>query len=363
MTDKKILDVFYNKLVLEAQAGQIYCYFTMNIIFNLEINNTKITSNANVPYEGLVIPTLKINDKAQFDELLVSYVLKAYNFYNKNNFEFIDKEVEEEFKEEYLIKYIICTLLANATMTDFENPLAFLRSRIALFDNKLISGDNEVLLGTIPSIDAKLYVEEEQSPINAETPYSLHGSLKFSDGYILELPNVYAGNDGEKYHIYAVQMPSSKYVEDESSYLKQIRQGYIAKLNGAPEHYFLAVMVFLGFCNDQEIEVKPFLIERWNAKRIASYKMMSKNYGISLAEMENKQEKIQHNLTDILIRYFTKIMDVSDGLDCISIPFEEDDIFRIVMNSNFTSRCVAFNELVELINEYKKQNKNTTSLK
>ena len=33
----QILDIFYNKIVKEAQTGRVDCFFMMNMIFNLNV--------------------------------------------------------------------------------------------------------------------------------------------------------------------------------------------------------------------------------------------------------------------------------------------------------------------------------------
>ena len=141
--EQQILDIFYNKIVQEAQTGRVDCFFMMNMIFNLNVENIQITSTKSIEKDGLLVPTLKITNKELFDSLLVEYVEKAISFYDEKEFSFLedikylypDQDIEQ-LKEEYLIKYIICTLLANLSYSDFEYPLGFLEDRIEMFDNK-----------------------------------------------------------------------------------------------------------------------------------------------------------------------------------------------------------------------------------
>ena len=362
MSDAKILDIFYNKLAIEAQTGKIDCFFIINMAFNLILNDEQVTKCNDLPYKGLIIPTLEVNDKEIFDILLVEYVRKALSFYSGKDFEFLeDLNIMEyknplERKNEYIVKYIICLLLANASFDDFKNPLAFLQTRIAMFDNKLLPFEEEICLGTINSIGAQLYLKEEKSPIRAETPYRLRSCLKFNNEEILTLPEIYSGSDGDKNILYGIQKSGQCSMIEEKDYLKKIRKGYIAKLNGAPEHYFLAVMLFLSLCEDKDIEIRPFLIQRWNAKRIALYLKAYKNNDYSLAKIEAEHYRIQKNITDILIRYFTKIEDVSSGLDITYMPFSKDSNLHLSLSKSFISRCKAFNEVYKLISDYLKNN-------
>lgn len=362
MLDSQILDIFYNKIVKEAADCKIDCYFIVNIGFNLIINNQLVSSCHNPNYEGLEIPTLKITNQDLFNTLLIEYVKKALEFYDEKNFSFLDDinlQVQNNLpnvKEEYKIKYIICMLIANASLSDFSNPIAYLNKRIAMFNHYFLS-DEEKYIGRLESIEAKLYGKEEKSPIQAETPYCIKGYLKFDNDYILKLPDIYAGSDGEKSYLYGIQKTNKSDEQEEKPYLKQIRKGLIAKLNGAPEHFFLAVMLYLSLSSDKEIEIIPYLCIRWNAKRIAFLKKHQLNNQLSIEEINEKHDKIQNVLTDILMRYFTKLIDVSEGLDIIAVPFHIDSNLHLHMTDKFISRCQVFNELYSLIDELRNQKK------
>ncbi len=351
--EDKILDIFYNKFIEEIKSGKIDCYFTLNIVFNVIIDNKLISKANELSYDGILVPTLKITNKKVFDKLLVEYVSIAKTFYNKD-FNFLDDLEDETLKEEYLIKYIIGTLFANASFSDFDNPINFLNTRINFFKNKILENEIDFYIN---SINARLYVNEVISPITCETPYRLESYLIFDDGYKLKLPNLYVGNDGTNYLLYAIQKIKNNNELEESIYLKQIRNGLVAKIKGAPEHYFIAVMLMISLCSDKDIVIVPFLIERWNAKRIAMYKKSLSNE--NLLDMELNQEKIQNNLTDILIRYFTKLESVSEGIEFSSIN-EVDSNLYIKIKENFNSKSVAFNEIFNAVkeNKYKKSNLN-----
>ena len=363
MNNTDILEIFYNKIIPEAQKARIDCYYIMNIAFNVIINNTEISRCENLP-NGVLIPTLKITDKNTFDSLLIEYVKKALEFYRPEDFSFIDDidlNYGEELnmtKSECLTKYIICTLFANASIEDFTNPISFIESRLEMFDNPILRTEEEIDFGYIESIKARLYISEEISPIKSETPYRIKCYLQFDDGFKLTLPEIYIGNTNTKYKLYGIQKTSKNQNEiDERPYLKQIRKGLIAKINGAPEHYFLATMICLSLCSDKEIEFIPFLIERWNAKRIAIYNKAKIYKDFSIEEKEEEQEQLQGNITDIFLRYFKKLEDVSTGMIFQAVPYEIDGNLHISMNRDFESRSIAFNELFRLADEYK-NNKN-----
>ena len=82
---------------------------------------------------------------------------------------------------------------------------------------------------------------------------------------------------------------------------------------------------------------------------------VSKYTNYSMEDLEKEQDKIQTNITDIFIRYFTKLEDVSTGFDFSVIPLDFDASLHISIKDNFESRSVAFNELFELSRKYKLQ--------
>jgi len=384
MSDVKVLDIFYNKIVPEAGKGKIDCYFMINVAFDTAIDNAEVSRCVGNSEDGIIVPTLKITNKDLFDKLLAEYVRKALEFYDSINFSFLEDlnsehcDNLEQIKEEYLIKYIIVvTLFANASYNDFMHPIEFLSSRTAMFDNKIIESEEVVDLGYISSIEARLFAIEEKSPIKAETPYRIRSYLEFDDGYHLSMPEIYVGNAGNKYQLYGIQKTSKSNELEERKYLKQIRKGLIAKINGAPEHYFLAIMLFISLCSDKEIEIIPFLIERWNAKRMAMFNKTKLNQYLALLGGDGKQyksqedmseilsnyfekleiehDKLQSNIKDNLLRYFTKLGDVTIGLNFCTIPFETDTNSKIRIAEYIESRSMAFNEVFKLVDDYKKR--------
>ena len=362
MTDIQIINIFYNQIIPEAKEGKINCCMILNIAFNLIVNNTEISTCEKLPYESIIIPTLKVTDKELFDSLLVKYVRKALEFYNPNDFNFLNDIFEiannDSLKKAYQVKYIIASLFANASFNDFANPLSFLNSRINMFDHNILDNDSEMELGYIESIGASIHVAEEICSVKNETPYRIRSYLRFDDGYKLALPLIYIGNTGFNYQLYAIQKGDSNSLDSEKEYLKKIRGGVTSKIKGAPEHYFLAAMMALAFSKDTSLEIIPFLVERWNAKRIAIYQRMKINPNLPFQDMLNNQETIQNNITNTFIRYFIKITEVSSGINFITIPTMDSSNLNIQIEPTFISNSLVFNEIFNLITNSKIQNPN-----
>ena len=358
MPSNLILDIFYNEIIIEAQQGRIDAFFMMNIIFNTNINNKQITS-AQTNYEDIIIPTLKINNKPLFDLLLVEYVNEAINTYDKNNFSFLNDiiytEGEEDpktLKTKYLIKYIICTLLANASYIDFEDPIKFLQNRISMLKQNLLPTKETINLGYFDSIGASIYIKEEISPIKAETPRRITGYVEYDDGYKLLLPEIYMGKTNDKYIIYGIQKTTPRSNIDEKNYIKQIRKGLNSRLYAIPEHYFLTYIISLVISNDKPIEIIPFLVERWNAKSIA----LSRDTKHTKEEIDQYKESMQNKITNDFLRVYLKLMEVTPEINIISYPFEIDDHFHISMLEKPNSKASVMNEFYSKYTNYTKDN-------
>lgn len=106
-----ILDVFYNKIMLEAQKGRINCYFFYNIAFATYIAEDDKFFECNIKNDDLLIPTLVIKDKTTFDSLLIEYVNLAKEFYPINNYaeEILTLE-DGESEEKISIEKVIISL-------------------------------------------------------------------------------------------------------------------------------------------------------------------------------------------------------------------------------------------------------------
>lgn len=364
MNDLKILDIFYKQIVPEAATGVIDCFMYMNIPFSTAVEDVRLTTDENISYDGIIVPNLNINNKKRFDSLLIKYVNEAKLYYREELDDYIPESFLEDelnarnnlvditdIKEEYIIKYCIATLFANASFNDFVDPVKFLEERISMFNNKLLESSEPASV-YLESIKAKLVYYEEISSIRNETPTRVASRLEYDDGYVLELPRVYMGKTDNNYVLYAIQKHDKNSNKDqEEQYIRQIRKGMYYKLKGAPEHFFVTIMLLAGLFNNEDILVNPILIERWNAKRIVLDKKELKGNDMSL-EMEG-QDNLQNVITNGLIRYFTKMKDAGDGIIIDYYPFDVDDKLHVRFTSDFISKSQIFNEINEGINELK----------
>lgn len=359
MPSNVILDLFYNELVPEASKGRVDAFFILNLVFNLNIENKQITSTTDIGHEHVIIPTLKITNKELFDSLLVEYVNKVIEVYDDKEFSFLN-DIEylnlgdniEELKQKYLIKYIIATLIANASYIDFDDPVTFLQNRISMLEHNILPLNETINLGYFERIGATLYAKEEISPTKSETPYRIKAHLEYDDGYKLLLPEIYMGETEDKYIIYGIQKTTPKSDIDESKYIKQVRKCLNSRLYGIPEHYFLTYILSLVLANDKPIDIVPFLIERWNAKAIAiSHK---KEYPQELKEQYLKST--QENITNAFLRAYFKIQEVTPEIITLAYPFTIDDHLHLSMLEEPHSKASVMNDLYHNYQSFKKDN-------
>ena len=150
-----ILDIFYNEIIKEASEGKVEADMFYNLLFSTKIGENKtICVNK---YEELLVPTLMIDNKEEFDRLLNEYTLLAYDFYDDYNYH-IDNLDEKDYQK-IKLKTIMALLFANATYEDFNNPCTFLKKRIDFFNN---SKEENYDLGKSNLLKANLKLEIEK---------------------------------------------------------------------------------------------------------------------------------------------------------------------------------------------------------
>lgn len=69
-----ILGIFYNNIVPEAMNGRVNCLSYYNMAFSTEIVDENKRYSCNINDDSVLIPTLMIKNKKEFDNLLIEYV-------------------------------------------------------------------------------------------------------------------------------------------------------------------------------------------------------------------------------------------------------------------------------------------------
>lgn len=333
--------VFYKHIVNEATFGRVDCLNYYNIAFETDIMGKKYSYVGD--RDDLIIPTLMIRDKEYFDELLMEYVDLAKEFYGVDSF---DKDVvaikwDEDEKARGIEKTCMILLWANATIEDFNDPISFLKKRINFirydFVDKRILGYSEVM-------KADIEVEILKDKITNEGPYQFIVRLINENQSVVELPSIKFGIDGNKLYIYAIQ--SSKNNGD-SEFMKWVNRrlykvgiGYDSSLDGDESlrditaSFLYVLSVGIGYFSSigiNNIVVPSILIERWNNKKIANKRKFERRRinQEEFDEREEKQDYLQSNLTNKLIRTFLRLGCHFNNIAVDSFPFEVDSSLRM----------------------------------
>ena len=318
----RILELFYREIVPEAAVGKIKIANNVNyaIVFNTKLLELKKVYRKEIN-EELMVPTLIIDNKREFDKLLCEYVIKALKYYDDRNF----------FNKKERIKEILAHLLANATYDDFNKPINFLKKRIAFLDNANNYSEN---IGYSDILGCDLNLEIRKDTINNETPEEFVIECRNKDEKYL-FPRVKFGIMGDTVYIYAIQ--NSR--EEKNNLAKQINrklykvgEGFTDSNN--EENYkdvtasFLVVLnMAINYFNSigyNKFIIPSILIVRWNAKQIMN---------------NNMNEIIQYNITNKLIRTCLRLGVHYNNIDVMSLPYEVDSNLHLHINNMIDMKC------------------------
>lgn len=340
-----ILDIFYNEIIKEAALGKVSSYFVYNILFLTEIVDKRM--EASDEYSELLIPTLRIKNKEEFDRLLVEYVITAKEFYGSENFPF--ENISEEEIEKHKIKTIMTLMFSNATFEDFNNPCEFLKKRIDFLNN---TKREHYDLGHSPLLKANLKLDIKKDLIFNETPYQFSLTSIDDDKKYYAFPCLKFGISDGKAYVYAIQSPDNDY-ENESKKvnraLYKIGEGFDYKednydiyeegnLEDVTASFVVVANMFCSYLKSlgiNEIVMPSLLIERWNAKEISYKRRINAN---AINEGEYNSKKIMHigiqsNLTEKFIRTFLRLTRHYPNIDILSYPTDIDDSLHLNINN------------------------------
>lgn len=342
-----ILDIFYNKVMLEAQEGRINCYFFYNIAFATYIEEDDKFFECNIKGDDLLIPTLVIKDKATFDSLLIEYVNLAKDFYSINNYaeEILTLEDGENEEKISIEKVIISLLFANATVEDFNDPINFLRKRINFINN---CQEEKYDLGYSESLKANLEVSLEKDKINNETPWQFVIKAKSMDNDEYVFPKIKFGVSNNQVFVYAIQNGKnidSPFCKKINRALYKVGEGFYnnnyeeENLKDITASFLVALNIMISYFKNigiTKIVVPSILICRWNAKNISNgLKIKRYQYDEeSIQDINEKQILLQYNLTNKLIRTFLRLGCHYQDFDILAYPFEIDSSLHMNFKAN-----------------------------
>lgn len=343
-----ILEIFYNNVIPEAMNGRINCLSYYNMAFSTVIVDEDKRYSCVIDDDGLLIPTLMIKNKSEFDKLLVEYVNLALKFYDESNFdmEILNNQLNNKEFGICKEKVILTLLFANATIEDFNNPIDFLKRRINFIYNDLCGSYD---FGYMDMFKGDLSLNIDRDIINNETPYQMIIKIKSTNGEEFIFPKIKFGISDDTVYIYAIQNKKN----DENSFCKKINrvlykvgEGYNdfdtfdndENLKDITSSFLVSLNIAISYLYNNgynNIVVPSILIERWNAKRISNllkikFKKLDDDNAIKLI---NEHDYLQQNLTNKLIRTFLRLGCHYNNIDVLSFPFELDSCLHIGINN------------------------------
>ena len=378
-----ILDLFYNEILKETATGRVDCGMMYNVLFKTKINGkTLYNLDSNIVQNtNLLIPTLIIDNKEEFDKVLQEYYIKAKEFYKEK----IDKD--DNFD-----KTILTLLWNNLTEDDFKNPIKYIKNYINFLDKPFDMKLGEYIdIGYSSILNSNIEICLKEENIKEETPYGLHIRCRSKELYY-EFPVVRFGISNDTAFIYAIQQEKNKDTEDEINYkyqriihrkLFKVNENFEKEyetdnitnpenLTGISPSALISLDIILTLLNNEQIKkisVPTFLPIRYNAKEISYIirKKVLENKGLDVETINNlihtyqeQHEVIQRNLSDKLLRYFRRLSYHFDNIDIISFPYELDSCTHISLNDYNECNNSLFKEIHEL--STKKEQTNTKNL-
>lgn len=205
MNNDDILDVFYEDFIPHASYNGtiIIDDITYHLPFNTKINNKKLY------LKNEQFPMLIINNIKEFNKYLLSYVDKAIEVFNSDDFLYFKEKVcGNKIKDQ--IKYILVVLFANAREEDFKNPVNYLKMQEEFLENKQLVNkySNYTKVSFIDELDSDIEVRSKRQCPNFETPYVFSSRFRCNKDGIneyFELPNISYGITDNSIYVYTIQ--------------------------------------------------------------------------------------------------------------------------------------------------------------
>lgn len=336
-----IKDIFFNEIINEAKIGEIQ---VDDLIFNIGFNSC-IEGNLSSGIFGDSKPILMINNCEQFINLLCEYVDECDK--HSNVFSSYDLKVR--------IKGYLSLVWSNAIYEDFASPLAFLKKRIAFYQDNSLKIENEIYTKNIEQLqDSDILVSNLNQDIRMETPNVFKVVIKKEDNSY-ELPSISYGIYNGECYIYAIQ---NKQDSNLNEYQKKIKRS-IYKMNSGIEQYndyelenigdvspstLISLSIFFDILNKSNIDkirVISLLPVRYNSKELAfekkyADKIASKKYSDEelkrlLLDYKLENLRIQKNLSEKLIRNFRRLESHFGNCLITSYPMEFDEYMHVTI--------------------------------
>ena len=268
-------------------------------------------------------------------------------------------------REEDKIKWLLSNLIANMTTEDFLNPVLYVDKYIAFLKDKTFDYLDDGITVKLPKVkDSELEIKREQNNTSMETPNRITLTLKKNadEFTTFKLPSIYYAvreeNNERVCYIYSVMNKDNKKLTDsELKFQKQINrllyklndgvvdsQEYYDYKEGESEYYpednisdithsfLFSLNIFMSILQKEGIstvKVVPYLPVRYNSRALAAKEKDTEER----ESLETRNDMIQTNATNKLIRTFRRLAHQNDALEITMYPYEYDEFLTVSLRS------------------------------
>lgn len=352
------------EILVQAEDGKIKIGDEeLYIGFNTTINGINIFKNDINNVE------LEIKDIDLFLVKLNEYLLIEKDLNRKTI-----KYITDEEKLRVLIAY----LFVNATTEDFLNPEKYIERYIGfLTDDTLDNLEEEI---DLDFLNTKLLIKNSDQSVLMETPKKIEFEIK-RDELSFKLPEISYGiveeNNKKVCYIYSI-LNKEKEGNEEIEKLKKQVYRKLYKINSNVEEteefknykegksvYYpenisdisvtavTSLFIFLNLIKDKvdEIKVVPYLPLRYHSREIASLNATTE---VEKINRETRNDNIQKNATEKLIRTFRRVEAHVEFLKLKSYPYELDEFLTFEITKEKLNR-IENDFIINLENDLKKR--------
>ena len=328
------------EILKEARTGNVIIdgeEWPISFNSHIEEENKTILHLENEKNNAILI----VKREKEFLDLLEEYL--SIELLKNRDHPFFFREKERNTK-----KWLLSYLFVNFTTEEFLNPIETIRRRIEfLKDNTFDSLHLEI---PISSMDSTFCMENKLAHTCMETPNKMEFSIRKGD-YKYPLPTIYYGICEEKHkkvcYIYSMIQNNKKeqltteemyyrskinrklfginsdvkdledFHSEEESNIRDVSMSFVYALNS-----FITLLQKKGM---EEIKVVSYLPLRYQSRDSIARSQHRE-------DLEERNNDIQRNLTNKLIRTFRRLSVQNKDLEIISYPYENDEYLTLKLD-------------------------------